>query len=126
MSISYAQPIADEKLSGLEYLAWIITRGLGLVAMTIALLLGIALLSQPVMAEPADVHRSELIELLGKRYAEVPVAIGLTDKGAMVEVLTTNDGATWTIILTLPTGESGVLGAGEAWISVASAAGPGA
>lgn len=124
MSITYAQPIVAENLSGLEYFAWKITRGMGFVALAISVLFGIALLSQPVMAEPAAVHRSELVELLGEKYAEVPIAIGLTDRGAMVEVLTTNDGSTWTIILTLPTGKSRVLGAGEAWISVTSLVGP--
>ena len=50
-----------------------------------------------------------------KKYGEVPVAIGVTNKGGLVEVLTTGDGNTWTIIVSMPNGTSCLVAAGEGW-----------
>ena len=52
---------------------------------------------------------------LAKKYGEVPVAVGVTNKGGLVEVLTTGDGNTWTIIVSTPNGVSCMVAAGEAW-----------
>ena len=125
MAIRYTKPTLAWDLSRTENLVKTVNRILGFVAVAILLLLGIGLLSQPVTADPADVPRGELVTLLGKRYAEVPVAIGLTDAGGVIEVLSTGDGSTWTIILTVPNGMSRVLGSGESWTLVTPAAGQG-
>jgi hypothetical protein len=42
-------------------------------------------------------------EQLEKRFAEAPVALGLTGGGRMVvQVFASADGATWTVVLTSP------------------------
>ncbi len=60
-------------------------------------------------------QRARVIGHLAKIYKEAPVAIGVTTTGGMVEVLTTGDGGTWTIILSNPNGISCLVAAGEGW-----------
>lgn len=59
--------------------------------------------------------RSDVLRHLAKKYGEEPVAIGVTNKGGLVEVLTTGDGATWTIIVSQPNGTACMVAAGEGW-----------
>ena len=64
-------------------------------------------------AEPCA-DRAEFLEVLANGYGEVPVAMGLAADGRVVEVFASGNGS-WTIIVTMPTGQTcGVL-AGEAW-----------
>ena len=44
--------------------------------------------------------------------------MGLTNKGAVVEVLTNQNGTTWTIIITMPNGVSCMVAAGEGWETI--------
>jgi hypothetical protein len=69
--------------------------------------------------------RNKVIDHLAGKYEEAPVAVGVTSTGGLVEVLTSNDGGTWTIIVTSPTGLSCLMAAGEGWRPLeADAAGP--
>ena len=61
---------------------------------------------------------SEHSKVLGKFaevYKENRVAGGLTRDGRLVEVLSTDDGRTWTIVVSKPNGETCVIMAGEGW-----------
>jgi len=80
------------------------------------LLSGIALASRPAIAQSAGLPRAELVEQLGAQYAETQAAVGVTDTGGVIEVFTTGDGSTWTLVLTKPDGTSRVIAAGETWI----------
>jgi hypothetical protein len=60
-------------------------------------------------------QRASIIGSLGAKYREAPVAIGVTSTGGIVEVLTTSDGATWSIIVSNPNGTSCLIAAGEGW-----------
>ncbi|WP_142850637.1 hypothetical protein [Telmatospirillum sp. J64-1] len=60
--------------------------------------------------------RKLILESLADEYAEAPTSIGVTNAGNMVEVLTTSDGMTWTILMTMPDGTSCVMAAGEDWM----------
>lgn len=58
--------------------------------------------------------------MLAEQYGEAPVGVGLTNAGALVEVLTAADGGTWSIIITTPPNRTGVrmsclVAAGEGW-----------
>lgn len=66
-------------------------------------------------AQSACSPRSDVVGHLAKKYGEIPVALGVTNKGGLVEVLTTGDGGTWTIILSKPNGTSCLVAAGEGW-----------
>jgi len=59
--------------------------------------------------------RAELLAELTKRYSEAPVAVGLSNGGALVEVLTNDSGSTWTILVSQPDGTSCLVASGEAW-----------
>ncbi len=65
---------------------------------------------------PICLPRVDVLNQLAQRYGEAPVAAGLTNGGSgMVEVLTTGDGRTWTIIVTSPQGLSCLVAAGQGW-----------
>ena len=87
----------------------------------IAAYLGLALVpvltlgSFEAAAQSACSPRTEVVGHLAKKYGEAPVAIGVTNKGGLVEVLTTGDGNTWTIIVSTPNGQSCMVAAGEGW-----------
>lgn len=70
--------------------------------------------SGSLAASPCGV-RAEIVAGLGQRYGEETVAIGLTSEGALLEVLASGDGGTWTIIQTAPSGLACMLAAGESW-----------
>jgi hypothetical protein len=60
-------------------------------------------------------QRASIIGHMAEEYREAPVAIGVTSTGSIVEVLTTGDGTTWTIIVSNPNGTSCLIAAGESW-----------
>ena len=66
-------------------------------------------------AEPAGrcTERDAALKTLKDKYQEVPVAVGVASDGNLVEVLSNEDGKTWTIMLTKPGGESCFVAAGE-------------
>ena len=66
-------------------------------------------------AQSACSPRSEVVGHLAKKYGEAPVALGVTNKGGLVEVLTSGDGNTWTIIVSMPNGTACMVAAGEGW-----------
>ncbi len=67
------------------------------------------------MAQVPCYLRETIVTMLAAKYKEVPVAIGVNYKGALVEVLSSEHGHTWTIILTTPEGLSCVVTSGEGW-----------
>ena len=92
------------------------------IAITSLLLLGAALISRPAPAQTpaAGLPRPELVELLGDGYDEAPVAFGLAENGGLIEVFASAEGATWTMVLSMPNGLSYVVTTGEAWTPVTS------
>ena len=65
--------------------------------------------------------RKDLMSHLASEYGESPVARGLASAGAVIELVVSPGGDTWTIIATLPNGLSCGFAAGEAWQAVPSA-----
>lgn len=59
--------------------------------------------------------RQDVLTQLSTKFKESPVAIGIANNGGLLEVLTAGDGATWTIIITMPNGVSCLVAAGEDW-----------
>ena len=62
-------------------------------------------------------QRQRVLGHLANKYKEAPVAIGVTNAGGLVEVLSTGDGQTWTIIVSNPDGLTCLLATGEGWRS---------
>lgn len=69
----------------------------------------------PAVAQPQCDQRESVLKVLQQKYKEAPVALGVTHNGGLVEVLSTGNGTTWSIIVTTPEGMSCLVAAGEGW-----------
>ena len=67
-------------------------------------------------AQEALVDRTEVVKSLSETHGETTVAMGLASNGGVLELFTSADGSTWTIIVTMPDGKSRIVGEGEAWM----------
>jgi len=63
-------------------------------------------------------ERKAAIRHLASKFSEAPVAMGLTNTGAVLEVLASDAGGSWTILITMPDGTACLIAAGEAWSKV--------
>lgn len=59
--------------------------------------------------------RNEVVKALSERFKELPVSVGLSSSGILIEVLRTEDGSSWTLLLTPPRGATCILDVGEGW-----------
>ena len=60
--------------------------------------------------------RAAFLKILADRYDETPAARGITASGGhVVELVTSRDGESWTIIVTDSSGTSCGLASGKAW-----------
>ncbi len=59
--------------------------------------------------------RGDVLGHLAQNYQELPVAVGVTNRGGRVEVLSTGDGKTWTIIISSPDSRACMVAACEGW-----------
>ena len=59
-------------------------------------------------------ERAEILERLAREFAETPQAVGLSQEGALVEVMVSPSGG-WTILVTYPKRPSCVVATGESW-----------
>jgi hypothetical protein len=77
---------------------------------------GLAAFPYPAWGAPiACSPRPDVLAQLGTKFQEVPVSAGLANNGGLLELLSTPDGKTWTIIITMPNGVSCLVAAGEDW-----------
>ncbi len=86
--------------------------------------LGISLVSSPVgiADEPSKSScesRAAVLDFLSSKYAEAPVAMGVSKDGGLVEILTSGPGSTFTIIVTMPDGLTCMVAAGDSWENLA-------
>lgn len=87
--------------------------------MTVAAFAAALLISTPANAEqPPCTKRGNVVDHLGKKYSEAPVAMGLANNGGVLEVLSSPDGTSWTIMITMPNGISCLVAAGENWEAI--------
>ena len=79
-----------------------------------------------VAQEPVKwLSRPAVVKHLKKQYAEVPVGIGITDNGMLIELLTSDGGATWTILISTPEGAAVIVAGGKWWMAVPKQKGDG-
>lgn len=104
-------PIRADIKTGLS-----LTRTVAIAALGAMFLADFTVASRAAEAQSLDLPRTELVEQLGAQYAEAQAAVGVTDAGGVMEVFTTSDGSTWTLVLTNPDGTSRIIAAGETWI----------
>ena len=66
-------------------------------------------------AQSQWIERDEVVQKLGAEYGEQPAALGLASNGGVMELFAAPDGATWTLVITMPNGSSRLIAAGEGW-----------
>lgn len=62
--------------------------------------------------------RETVSEYLAGEFQEAPIAMGLANNGGVIELYTSDDRTTWTIMITMPDGSSCMVAAGRAWESL--------
>jgi len=82
-------------------------------------------MSSPALAQTAPntncAPRQAVVERLGARYGESRQSIGIGSNNSVVEVFASTETGTWTIVVTMPTGVSCLVAAGQAFEAVAEA-----
>lgn len=84
-------------------------------AIATASVLGVSVAAGPAAAQTACMAHSDVAEQLAARYAEKATAIGVASSGEVIELFSSADGSTWTLVVTKPSGVSCPLAAGESW-----------
>lgn len=84
-------------------------------AMTLA---GTANAGAPSVASGVPCHDyAQIVETLGERYGEAPVSLGLQSNGHVLQVFTSPESGSWTILSVAPTGVGCIVAAGKSWMS---------
>ena len=94
------------------------TRRLIVIVAAVAFLASAVTVSQPATAQSLSRPRADVLKILGENYAEAPIEMGLTRAGNVIELFTSSDGSTWSLVVTSPDGLSRVVASGENWVSV--------
>ncbi len=63
--------------------------------------------------------RAKVLQFLSQKYQESTVAMGVTSKGGLVEVLSADNNGSWSIIVTTSSGVSCLVAFGEGWQVIA-------
>jgi hypothetical protein len=94
------------------------TTALSLAAVSLAGILLTSPASSQATTEQAAMCgvRTEIVTKLSKEFQEAPMATGMVDQSAVLEIFVSDTG-TWTILATRPDGTSCVVSAGEGWDS---------
>ena len=71
-----------------------------------------------VSAQSIIMDRAEILETLTNTFSEAPISIGIMTDGNILEVLASPNGSTWTIIVSTPSGLSGMMITGKTWSPV--------
>ncbi|MCG8511930.1 MAG: hypothetical protein MI741_22160 [Rhodospirillales bacterium] len=72
----------------------------------------------PASAQTACAAHADVVNQLSAKHSEAPVGIGLASNGGIVQIFSSKDGATWTIVMTMPSGVSCLMAAGESWENI--------
>lgn len=75
---------------------------------------------KPATAQQACGDRAKFMDKLEDTFAEHPIAMGLTEKGAVIEVFASKHGS-WTFLITMPGGLTCVVASGQYWETLAVA-----
>lgn len=83
-------------------------------AATLSLLAGAACAQQAGPQGTNCGDRGDVLSQLKDKYKELPTGFGMTGNGAVVELMTAENG-NWTLILSFPNGHACLMAAGEGW-----------
>ena len=74
-------------------------------------------LPSAALAQSPCLPRDKMVDHLANRYNERPVSMGLEISGKLIELFTTADGSTWTLVMIMPDGPACVVAAGVEWMN---------
>jgi hypothetical protein len=80
-----------------------------------------AFAQSPAQSSQNCAARASVLQQLSERYGETRQSIGLGGNDALVELFASRATGTWTITVTLPSGTTCVVAAGDAFETVADA-----
>jgi len=84
--------------------------------MTLALVFGVVATAPPVFAQTTTcAERGNIVKQLNDRYMEQLTAGGLQSATSILEIWTSPESGSWTLLQTRPDGTSCVVGSGTAW-----------
>lgn len=86
----------------------------GMTAIALALSISVAGTTAQAQQRPCG-ERDQIVQRLGNKYGEARTSRGLSHNNGMVEVYTSEETGTWTILITLPSGETCLVAAGDFW-----------
>lgn len=72
----------------------------------------------PAQAQQSCHPRETVVGYLQQEFQEEPVAMGIANNGGMIEVYTNDEQRTWTILITMPNGQTCMVAAGHGWESL--------
>ncbi len=98
-----------------QSVAGVIARIFAAIGLAPTLMMAAVTLSSPANAQAVCLAHADLVKQLSTRYAEEPMGIGLGNDGNVMQLFTSKDGNTWTLVRTLPDGTSCMMAGGEAW-----------
>lgn len=70
------------------------------------------------LAQERCMPRDQLMAIALQQYHEVTIAAGILNEGAILELLNSGGGETWTLVRTDNKGVSCIVAAGQAWTTV--------
>lgn len=86
--------------------------------LALALIFGMAATAPPALAQSMRcAPRDTLTERLERVYSEQQTAVGLQSSAKLIEVWSSPETGTWTILMTMPDGTSCVLASGDNWLN---------
>jgi len=89
-------------------------RSLLALAVTLAGFATPSLADDPAPGAPPCAGRHDVVDALKTRFKESTAGVGLTDQGAMVELLTSETGS-WSLLLNFPDGRACLMASGNNW-----------
>ncbi len=101
-----------------QNVAGVIARIFGAVGLALTLMMAAVTTSSPANAQAVCLAHGDLVKQLSTKYAEEPMGIGLASDGTVMQLFTSEDGNTWTLVRTLPDGTSCMMAGGEAWADI--------
>ena len=94
-------------------------RGAFIGAAVVALLIGLPAFAQPLQCDTRD----RVLAYLADQYGETRRALGIAGEGAVMEMFASDATGTWTLTLTLPTGEMCLMASGIGYDGTVTPAG---
>ena len=77
---------------------------------------GLAIMAQAAQSEATSCgDRNKVIKSLAQKYGETRQGIGLGRNNGVMEIYASNETGTWTILVTLPSGQACLIAAGESF-----------